>query len=292
MKKNIISLLLFVSLLINENITAQTFEGLVDLKGHGQEIYYSPGHEARAKEIATRCDKAVVYFNKMLGFKPSTKLFILGPDEWKKYGDFPVYGMPHYPDSLRLVIASEDNPFWKSFLPPLDVLPAALAENVKKAYTTKEGNLSAMAFFDLLVLHELGHGFHEQAGLTMQRLWMQELFVNIMLHTYIAENEPNQLPALETFPQMVIGAGSAEYKHTSLADFERLYDNMDAKNYGWYQCRLHYAAKLIYDAGGKEVVLKLWNALKNNKEKLTDEQFAELLKTKVHQTVADVMLKW
>ena len=57
---------------------------------------------------------------------------------------------------------------------------------------------------------------------------------------------------------------------------------MDPKNYGWYQCRLHYAARLIYEAGGKEVVLKLWNALKSNKENLTDEQFAEVLKTKVH----------
>ena len=161
-------------------------------------------------------------YNKMLGFKPSTNYLYSGPDEWKKYATFPVYGMPHYSDSSRLVIASEDNPFWKSFLPPLDVLPAALAENVKKVYTTNKGNLSAMAFFDLLALHELGHGFHVQGGLKMQRLWMQELFVNIMLHTYIAANEPDLLPALETFPQMVIGAGSSEYKHTSLADFEKI----------------------------------------------------------------------
>lgn len=292
MQKNITAFLILSSLLFNGKMMAQTFDGLLDLKGHGQEVFYSPGHETRAKEIASRCDKDVAYYNKMLGFRPATKLFILGPEEWKKYATVPIYGMPHYSDSATLVIASEDNPFWKSFLPQLDVLPVALAENVKKVYTTNKGTLSAMAFFDLLGLHELGHGFHVQGGLKMQRLWMQELFVNIMLHTYIAENEPDLLPALETFPQMVIGAGSAEYKHTSLADFEKLYDNMDPKNYGWYQCRLHYAAKLIYEAGGKEVVLKLWNALKNNKEKLSDDQFAELLTTKVHQSVADVLLKW
>jgi len=41
----------------------------------------------------------------------------------------------------------------------------------------------------------------------MQRLWMQELFCNIMLHTYIAENEPQNLPALELFPEMVVSGG-------------------------------------------------------------------------------------
>lgn len=292
MKKQFALLILCCSILFWTESTAQTFEGLTDLKDHSQEVYYSPGHETRAKEIAARCDRAVAYYNKMLGFKPSTKLFILGPDEWKKYATVPIYGMPHYSDSATLVIASEDNPFWKSFLPPLDVLPAALAENVKKVYTTKEENLSAMAFFDLLALHELGHGFHVQGGLKMQRLWMQELFVNIMLHTYIAENEPDLLPALETFPQMVIGAGSSEYEHTSLADFEKLYSNMNPKNYGWYQCRLHYAAKLIYEAGGKDVLLKLWTVLKTNKEKLTDEQFAKVLKSNVHPSVADVLTKW
>lgn len=103
----------------------------------------------------------------------------------------------------------------------------------------------------------------------MQRKWMQELFVNIILHTYVAEKEPQLLPALETFPNMVVGAGTAEYKFTSLADFERLYESMGmgAKNYGWYQSKLHVAAKNIYNAGGPRVMKKLWVALKKHQEK-------------------------
>ena len=53
---------------------------------------------------------------------------------------------------------------------------------------------------------------------------MGELFVNIMLHTYVAEKQPELLPALETFPNMVVGGGTADYKFTSLNDFEELYN--------------------------------------------------------------------
>ena len=45
-----------------------------------------------------------------------------------------------------------------------------------------------------------------------------ELFCNILLHTYIAENEPEQLSALTVFPQMVIAGGTDGFVYTSLSD--------------------------------------------------------------------------
>ncbi len=290
---------LFAPLLLFCNISfAQDMKSadLLELKGYSQPIYYSSGHKTRAEEIAARCDRASNYFESLFKFKPETKLYILAPGDWKEHATFPVYGMPHYPDSTRLVIAAEDNDFWRSFLPPLEKLPPALADKIKKAYTNKEGQLSMMPFFDLLALHELGHGFHIQGGLKMQRKWMGELFVNIMLHTYIADNEPHLLPALETFPEMVVAAGKNEYRFTSLADFEKYYDDagkgMTAKNYGWYQCNLHVGGKNIYNAGGATVLKKLWEALKKNQENMSDDEFVQMLKIEVHPSVANVYLKW
>ncbi len=150
-------------------------------------------------------------------------------------------------------------------------------------------------FFDLLALHELGHAFHIQGGLTMQRKWMGELFCNMLLHTYIADNEPDQLDALTLFPEMVVAAGTTGYKFTTLNEFEKNYTELGQKhpkNYGWYQCRLHVAAKNIYNAKGKKVLVKLWNTLRSTSDKMEDKQFASLLKRKVHRSVADVMLKW
>jgi len=286
-------LLLFAaSLFAFTDAVSQSYPDLTELTGFSMKAYYSPGNEERAKIIVTRCEKATKYVSGLVGFTPKVPLFILNPEHWKKYATFPLYGMPHYTDDKRLVIASDDNDFWKNFIPPLDQLPPDLAARIKQAYSTSDGSLSMMAFFDLLALHELGHGFHDQGGLTMQRLWMQELFCNIMLHTYIAENEPANLPALEAFPEMVVAAGTAGYKFTSLADFEKLYDNMDAKNYGWYQCRLHVAGKNIYHAGGEKTFVKLWKGLKDNKVKMTDDQFAAFLNKKVNKVVAEVQTDW
>lgn len=267
------------------------------LNGFAQTIYYSPGYEARAKDIAVFMERAGNFFKQEIQFIPKAQLYILAPKHWKDFAAKPlldVYGFPHNLDSSRLVIASEDNDFWRSFLPPVDNLPPPLLAQVKKAYGNPDGSQSMMPFFDLLALHEMGHSYTAQAGLKMHRNWMSELFVNIMLHTYVAEKQPELLPALETFPNMVVGAGTAEYKFTSLDDFEKLYATlgMGAKNYGWYQCKLHSAAKDIYNAGGKQVLKELWTALKKHQEKMTDEEFINMLKKEVHPSVADVYLKW
>ena len=224
-------------------------------------------------------------------------MYVLAPAHWKNFAAKPlqdVYGFPHNIDNYHLAVAAEDNDFWRSFLPPLTQLPPGMREQITKAYGKPDSSHSMMAFFDLLALHELGHSYTGQAGLKMHRKWMGELFVNIMLHTYVAEQQPELLPALEAFPNMVVGAGAAEYKFTSLEDLEALYETlgMGPRNYGWYQCKLHAAAKDIYNAGGKKVLKQLWDALKIQQENMNDEEFINMLKQKVHPSVANVYVNW
>ncbi len=270
---------------------------LKELTGFTQTYYYSPSHKERAKEIAEFLEKAGNYFQKEIGFTPNIELYILAPQHWKDVAANPfqnVYGFPHNIDEIQLAIAAEDNDFWRSFLPPVGNLPPPLAAQVKNAYGNPDGSYSMRPFFDLIALHEMGHSYTAQAGLKMHRHWMSELFVNLMLHTYIAEERYELLPALETFPAMVVGGGIAEYEFTSLEDFERLYETMGMgpKNYGWYQSKLSIAAKEIYEAGGTKVLKKLWEELKNQQEEMTNEEFANMLKEEVHPSVANVYLKW
>jgi hypothetical protein len=286
--------LIFFSFFVSV-IHAQNYKNLVLLPGYNIEVYYSGGQEERAKTIATRCQKAIDYNSKLFDFKPEVTLVILSPEDWSKHTSFPVYGMPHYTDQKTLIVASSDNAFWKSMVPPLDGLSSAVVSNIKNTYSREDGSLSMQPFFDLLVLHELGHAFHIQGKLNMQRKWMGELFCNILLHTYIAENEPAQLDALTLFPHMVENAGTSGYKFTSLPDFENKYREIAEQhpvNYGWYQCRLQNAAKNIYDAGGTASLQLLWKALQKEQQPLTDEEFAGLLSNHVHSSVADVMQKW
>jgi hypothetical protein len=282
------------ALLLAAPVMAQPFNGLQALKDHSTQVYYSHGHEQRAATIARRVDKAMAYYQQLLDFKPEVTLLVLTAADWGKHTSFPVYGMPHYQGDKLLVVAAEDNAFWKSFLPPPEQLSQELRRAVQTTYKNAEGAVSMQHFFDLLALHELGHAFHFQGGLNMQRKWMGELFVNVLLHTYIAENEPEQLAALTLFPRMVVGSGAKEFTYTSLADVDERYEEIGQrhpKNYGWYQSRWHTAAGTIYDAAGKDVGRRLWDALKHQKERLSEEALLDFL-SGVDTTVGDVMRNW
>lgn len=277
-------------------IQGQTFENLNHLKGHNLETYYSDGSNTQAEQMAALCDSVISFYSATINFKPSVTLLVLSPTDWKKYTNFPVYGMPHYPNNQTLVVASEDNDFWKSMLPPLDKLPQELAQQISNTYVDSNGNLTMRDFFDLLAIHELGHTFHEQGKLTMQRKWIGELFSNMFLHNYIAKKKPELLPALTIFPRMVVNStNKKDLKYSTLREFEENYGLIASQfpqNYGWYQCRLHTASGNIYDLAGVSAFQKLWNVLKTNNKHLDDSVLAKLLSEMVHESVANIQLKW
>lgn len=275
---------------------AQSYEKLNKLKGYQVRVFYSTGAEVKGKRMAEQLDKVIVFYDKQIQFKPSVTLLILSPEDWNQYTSFPVYGMPHYDDNKTLIVASEDNDFWKSFIPALDNIPKEFAELIATTYSGNQGDLTMEPFFDLLALHELGHAYHQQGGLTMQRKWMGELFSNIFLHSYIAENEPRLINALTTFPKMVVATTEKPtLRYTTLEELEANYNELGQKypqNYGWYQCRWHMAAADVYDEGGLTIFTNLWQTLKTSSNILDNQAFASILSKQVHQSVADIQLNW
>jgi len=286
----VFSLILMIVFLQNAN--SQDTSTLKELKGYSFSTLYSSGLEYKAKEMATKCDSAIRYMSKnVLGFRPTIKLFVLNPDDWKKYTSNHIYGMPHYKGE-KLILAGEDNSFWKSFIPPMNSMSPEMVTTMKKLFAKPNGDLSFEKFFDLLALHELGHAFHTQDSVNFPRKWMNELFANLFLHTYIAEKESTLLPILEIAPKLVIETGPAGFEHTSLQDFESFYvQKMSPNNSGWYQARFHFAAKQLYDAGGAAVVKALWNTFLNNKKEYSDNELVELLKMKAPE-VATFIAEW
>jgi len=276
------------------SIHAQGYDKLNGLPNSAVTTYFSKGHEQRAKQIAARLENVMTFYSGIIGFRPSVTLLLLSKADWASYTDFPVYGMPHYKGDSTLIIAAEDNDFWRSSFSVKD-LPDDIRKQAEKVYGIPDGNVSMQAFFDLLAIHELGHAFHIQGKLQVQRKWMGELFCNILLHIYIAEKEPGQLPALTLFPEIIVSGGTKNYKYTTLQELEGNYNELGQQhpqNYGWYQCRWHVAAATIYDTDGKNIFKPLWNTLKTEQTKLNDNALADLLKTKVSKAVADVLLRW
>ncbi|MBF9140610.1 hypothetical protein [Hymenobacter properus] len=297
-------LLLLVLLLprLGHTQTAATpYPGLVQPADAPVPLYCTPGTEARAAAMAARCAAALKWMQQpaQLGFAPRVTMLVLGKADWARYaGKGQVLGMPHTNGPAVLVVAGEDNELWQHTLPPTDQLPAALAQRVKTLYRTPTGQLSAGKMFDLTVVHELAHLAYRQARLNRPRYWLEEQFCNLLLHTFIASQEPAQLPALETFPEAVVqGTDRATLKYTSLADFDRYYNLMEREQpmlYGWYQCRLHRAAARIYDAqpDGPHALHQLWVALKDSQATYTDAQLADMLRTKVSPELAQVLTNW
>ncbi|MCG2612688.1 hypothetical protein LZZ85_00290 [Terrimonas sp. NA20] len=273
----------------------QSYDGLQQLTGYRTNTYYSNGTGQKANRMAQQLDSVMAFYTRHLAFTPEVTLLILSPADWPRFTQFPFYGMPHY-NSKTLIVAAQNNDYWKSMEPAPDKLSGAYLKLIRDTYADSSGGTTMEAFFDLLAIHELGHAYTQQGGLVMQRRWMGELFPNILLHTYIAQKEPRLLNALTVFPKMVVETtDTSTLTYTTLQELETNYGQMGPKypqNYGWYQCRWHVAAGKIYDAGGIEVVKKLWAALKEQREKLDDVALAKFLNEKADKSVAEVQTNW
>ena len=291
MKKT--TILLILVNVATAQLCAQSLDGLGRIKE--SDIYYSKGFELRAHKIESLISNAVHFYNVQLNFRPKVTVLVLNEKDWHEHTSMPVYGMPHYNHDSTLVVAATNNPMWKAFLPDLKQLPATLAKKVRETYTNENGELTMESFFDLLALHELGHAYHIQKGLNVQRKWMGELFCNIFLHTYVAERAPRLLDALVVFPEMVVSMGGSSFRFRTLDEFETNYDLLGQNyptNYGWYQCRFHMAAGKIYDTHGADAIHRLWDSLHAKEPIADDAVLAEKLRKEVNPAISDFMLKW
>ena len=290
-------LLLLAGLMVLTAVEAQPFERLTEKTSTAGKVFYSPGFTDRSEKIVNRIERAMTYYQRLLEFRPEIQVLILSKTDWKDFTSFPVYGMPHY-DIQRgyLILAAEDNAFWQSFIPAENAVTPEMYEQVWQTYKKPDGKLSMEAFFDLLALHELGHAFHYHAKLNMQRKWMGELFVNVLLHTWVAEEEPAALPALTVFPTMVIASGAKDFTYTSLQDIETYYEEIGKRhprNYGWYQSRWHAAAGDIYSLHGKTSGKQIWNALQAQSQTIgTDEALGAFFEAAGAGGIASMMRNW
>jgi hypothetical protein len=244
-------------------------------------------------------EEANLYFSDLVGKPaPKTTLLILSQEDWGKFTNPQIiYGMPHYggTDGTTLIVAAEDNFFWRANMPPLDQLSAEQQQMFREVYTNEAGELSVQPFFNLLALHELGHGWTGYHKIKRQRFWLEEVFVNVFLHTFIAEKRPELLPALELLPMLQATGNRDSFKYTTLTQFEEGYWIIGREapvNYGWYQFRFHYAAKQVYDHAGPEALKNIWNFLAGQTDILDQETLLNGLHTKVHPSMADVYRKW
>lgn len=277
-------------------MTRSNYSNLVEVSDYSFPVYVSKGAEMRAHQLAGRCQKAYSFFSHSLERKPKVRLLVLAPEHWQEYTGSPMFGVPQTVDEQTVVVAGQNAELWKMIIPPLDMLPPANADAMQTTYGQADGSIDLASYMDLLPVHEVGHLFLDQVAgqfdFHLPRRWLVELFCNFGLHAYTAIEEPNQLPALITFPQAIVALGDDHLSHRSLGDFEQLYASMEPPNFVWYLSRLHIAAQRIYDGAGIMMLHRLFGVIGQSSENLADEQLATALQTGVHPMVADVLLSW
>ncbi|RZK38302.1 MAG: hypothetical protein EOO90_22745 [Pedobacter sp.] len=273
----------------------QSYDNLDKIKNHSN-YFHSKNAAVAADQIVEKIASAEHYFTEKFKVKPTYTLLILNPEDWKTLAHpKAIYGIPHYLPDGRLVVAAENNDFWRRNTPPIDQLPPDVREQFRKIYVDKNGDISLQPFFDLLAIHELGHAFQKSAEINSQRKWMNELMCNILLHNFVAEKSSENISALTLLPNLFVNnVDASKFRHTKLDDFETQYNEIAQnfpENYGWYQFRFHSFAGKIYDTGGEATMLKIWSEFGNQKQKLDDAAFTLFLE-KADKNLADAIKNW
>jgi len=230
-------------------------DGLVEVPG-GLPTFASVGLEARAALIGRISSDAYAYIATLLGFRPAAQVLVLSDADWPSRTDTPVYGLPNAWNGT-LVVAGTEAPFWEQLTEM--VAPADQAE-LARVYG-RDGAIRLGPFFDLVAVHEVAHIFH-QGSQHFPRLWLQELFANLCLHSWVAERSPEALEILLTLPRLGATAPAEAFAYRTRDDFEQVYSGVGGANYVWFQFRLQLEAAALYDRAGPDALVRLFEAFR------------------------------
>ena len=200
-------------------------EGLVEVPG-GLPTFASGGLEARAALIGRIAADSHAYIAGLLGSTPETQVLVLAETDWASRTETPLYGLPNASDGT-LVVAGTEAPFWGQLI---DMVAEPDLPELARVYGNgDDGAIRLGPFFDLVAVHEVAHVFHEGSQ-HFPRLWLQELFANLCLHSWVAERSPGSLQTLVTLPRLGGKARPEEFDYRTRNDFERLYKDVGGPN--------------------------------------------------------------
>jgi hypothetical protein len=231
-------------------------DGLVEVPG-GLPTFASAGFEARAALIGRIAADSYAYIAGLLGFSPETQVLVLSEADWPSRTDTPTYGLPNAGNGT-LVVAGTEAPLWGELT---EMVAQDDQPELARIYSGDDSAIRLGPFFDLVAVHEVAHVFHEGTQ-HFPRLWLQELWANLCLHSWVAERSPESLPILMTLPTLGAKAAPEAFAYRTRDDFERLYGSVGGPNYVWYQFRLQLEAGALYDRAGTAGLIRLFEAFR------------------------------
>ncbi|MDX3238271.1 hypothetical protein PV392_21790 [Streptomyces sp. ME03-5709C] len=235
--------------------------GLEPLAGFPFPVLVSPGGAARGRQVAERAARTVEWLGRHVSMPETPPLFVVGPDDWDKVANIPLYGMPHV-SSERIVVGQRPAPFWDAVTGA--IIPLVDPQGLERLHAVYGEPLDLGGFADLLVSHELTHLAHgvDDAPEGPVTFWLRELAANLGLQGYVTEVEPAEAARLETVFEITWAA--APHSHWPVTDLARMADSLegDGSNYVWFEFGLHVLAKRLWQTAGAAAFRSVVSALR------------------------------
>jgi hypothetical protein len=219
----------------------------------GIPTYYSDGARERAKKLQSAIADMKAFYQKRLGLLPEVSLAVLNSNDWAKVHWLP-YGLPSIdgtPPVIFMPATSGGIAFHQMMARKAAIPPDVLRGFLEKNQTTFEA--VADDFVDVIGFHELGHELCASYGMDARCNWLNEFAASYFAYAFIAERRPASRRVFD-----LLGRPShARPKNTTLADFERLYVEVD--DYGWYQGLFETRIRELYPRAGWQFLKALRN---------------------------------
>jgi hypothetical protein len=206
--------------------------------------YYSNGAKARAQKLEAAIVDMNAFFQKRLGIRTHVTLAVLDSNDWSQVSSQP-YGLPNVDEDTSVIFmpATSGGLAFHQMMGRRDAIPA----DVLKVYLeTNHTTFEAVAdeFVDVIGFHELGHKLCNEYGINPRCHWLNEFVASYFDYAYISERRPESKKVFD-----LLGRPSKlRPKNTTLADFERLYEEVD--DYGWYQGMFETRIRELYPQKG------------------------------------------
>jgi len=233
-------------------------EILAQLDGYPFEVVVTRGAEDRARALASRTARAREWLAGVLDVDVELTLNVLGPADWERLAEVPVYGMPHFGADGLVFVAATPPPLFEDLGTMVD--QDASSEHRAALRRVYGDELDLSPFMDLLPVHEVAHLGHLSVGVEFAERWLEELFCDIALEGYVLEVEPDAREILETLPLAARDVDPERLPVSALDRMAEAFTEGGGVTYGWYQLRLHAAAIPIWKHGGADVLRRLLDA--------------------------------
>lgn len=269
--------------------TPPDVDGLERFDGYTFPVWGSPDAPDAVAAVAARTSRALDWLSDGLGRRPPVRLFVPGPQQWDVVAEVPIYGLPQaFGD--RVIVGAQP---WAGFPEVVELLWPDLQPVTRQRLREVYGDPPDLdGFAELLVVHELTHVFHDddeskQAG-DFPRLWLAELFANLGMYGYVAEVEPERLPAVEAVCLAARELAPGRLPVRALDQMGAALEHSVAA-YSWYQFALTAGASRLWHAVGAGGLRAFYDTLRG--PQMNDREILAAL-AGIHPQAARINTDW